>query len=222
MHYIDEYYVPLSPKLMQVLCDFANGLGTKEIVEKYGLTKAAALARQQFACQNLNVYSEDLPDEGRTYSRRVVTVTALKAARIGLIIFDYDTCKYVPNPDFKQPDKVFLPRDTSNLKRKNWDEHIFSDEQISRAKELLISGEMCRSQIIRQVLKTDSGKIYQVGRKKLLEIEAGLEAQGYKCPKMSQAKKKQLQELHSSRSNPWRQEARAGYLAWKERQESQS
>ncbi|MBP0029145.1 hypothetical protein [Roseofilum sp. Guam] len=188
--------------MVQALCNIANGLGTKEVSQKDLIPKKPILSRVQAAHHKLNIHAEDFSGGVKTYSRRVVAV--LKAVRIGLIIFDYDTCQYVPNPDFKQPEGDFLIRDS---RKEDWDKKSLTDEQISRAKELLISGELCRTKIIAQVLKMGKGKKYPAGKKKLLELEAELEAQGYKCPKISQAKKKHLQKLNSSRENsnhPWR------------------
>jgi len=221
MHYIDEYYEPLSPKLLETLCDIANGLGTKGIAAKHVLPLNSAQQRLNRIYKNLNIYSDVEGHPNPVAIKKRITAV-LKASRIGLIMFDYDTCQYVPNPDFKQPDKISLPKTT---RKEDWDKKILTDEQISRAKELLISGEMCRSRIVFEVLKANKGTNYPAGKKKLMEIEAELEAQGYKCPKRPQALEAHLKKTHSNMPNanhPWRKAARAGYLASLEKQESQS
>ena len=93
MHYIDEYYEPLSKKLLEALCDIANGLGTKEIAAKHGLSLVCAQQRITRLHEKLGIYS-DLEGHHNAVAIKKRITAVLKASRIGLIIFDYDTCQY--------------------------------------------------------------------------------------------------------------------------------
>ncbi|MDJ1169200.1 hypothetical protein PMG71_07165 [Roseofilum sp. BLCC_M154] len=181
IHPDDQYYEPLSPILLATLCDAANGLTNSEICEKYNISQPSPTTRFCRIYFRLGVQMEH-PDSGDLIPSPFVRLKAvLKATRIGLIIYDYETSQYVPNPDFKQPDGVpvyYPPR-----KKKIWTVDSFSDDKVERAKEALLSGEMSPSTIVARVFKANNGESYAAAKQKLALIKEELESQGYTVPK---------------------------------------
>lgn len=203
IHPDDQYYEPLSPVLLDTLCDIANGLTNSEIGEKHHITAVGDRLLRMYYKLGVQVGRDEgmHPSQGIFYTR---LNAVLKATRIGLIIYDYETSQYVPNPDFKQPDRgtpYCPPR-----KRKIWTVDSFSDDKVERAKEALLSGEIPPSSIPRKILKTtgDSAS-FKAGNQKVALIKEELEAQGYKFPRYKPKYKTQKM----GENHPWRKAEQA-------------
>lgn len=203
IHPDDHYSEPLNPTLLDTLCDLANGLGATEVAKKYRINRHSARWRFGRIYFKLEIENEH-PESGHPIPGFTVRLkSVLKATRIGLIIYDYETSQYVPNPDFKQPDGVpvyYPPR-----KKKIWTVDSFSDDKVERAKEALLSGEMPPSTIVMRVFKANNGESYAAAKQKLALIKEELEAQGYTVPEYNpKCKPRKLGENH-----PWRESEKA-------------